>query len=85
MADFLSTELNDTTLLETEYCAIIDEKSLQDRSALLVVQKEGEQDEDEPRYVTVRLPFEEVNAALDCYSVGELGPEDHLASGAPTC
>ena len=84
VADFLSTELNDTTLLETEYCAIIDEKSLQDRSALLVVQKEGEQDEDEPRYVTVRLPYEEVNAALGCYSVGELAPEDHLANGAPT-
>ncbi|KAM0689393.1 hypothetical protein Q7P36_011471 [Cladosporium allicinum] len=66
VADFLSKEFNDTTSLETGYCAIIDEKSLRDRSALLVVQKEGQQDEDEP-------------------SIGELGPEDHLASGAPTC
>ena len=84
VADFLSKEFTDTTLLETGYCAIIDEKSLRDRSALLVVHREGQQNDDEPRYVTVRLPYEEVNAALGCYSVGELAPEDHLANGAPT-
>jgi hypothetical protein len=85
VADFLSKESIDTTLLETGYCAIIDEKSLRDISALLVVQKEGQHDADEPSYVTVRLPFGEANAALACYSVGELAPEDHLANGAPTC
>lgn len=78
----MSKELNDT-LLDTKYCAIIDEKSLRDRSALLV-QIKGSHDDNEPNCITVRQPFEEVNAALGCYAVGELDPEEHLASGAPS-
>jgi hypothetical protein len=81
VADFMSEEFKDT-LLETGYCAIIDEKSLRDRTALLV-RIGGHQADDEPKFVTVRQPFEEVNAALGCYSIGELDPEEHLASGAP--
>jgi hypothetical protein len=83
VADFMIMGFEDT-LLETGYCAIIDEKSLRDRNALLVVQKGGHQDDGGPNFVTVRLPFAEVNAALGCYSVGELDPEDHLASDAPS-
>ena len=82
VADFINKEFNDTTL-ETKYCAVIDERSLGDRSALLLVRTEALYDDDERRYVTVRLPFGEVNAALGCYSVGELDPEEHLANGAP--
>jgi hypothetical protein len=82
VADFVSKELSGT-ILETEYCAIIDEKSVQDRSALLV-RAGGHQDGDEPKFVTVRQPFEEINAALGCYSIGELDPEEHLANGAPS-
>jgi hypothetical protein len=82
VADFVSKELSGT-ILETEYCAIIDEKSVQDRSALLV-RAGGHQDGDEPKFVTVRQPFEEINAALGCYSIGELDPEEHLANGTPS-
>jgi hypothetical protein len=82
VANFLSKGFNDT-LLETGCCAIIDEESLQDGSALLVVQKGGHQDDGGPNLIAVRLPFAEINAALGCYSVGELDPEDHLASDAP--
>ena len=82
VADFVSKELNDT-ILETGYCAIIDEKSLQDRSALLVWVG-GHQDNEEPKFITVRQPFGEINAVLGCYSIGELDPEEHLANGAPS-
>jgi hypothetical protein len=82
VVNFVSKELIDT-ILETGYCAIIDEKSVQDRSALLV-RVGGHQDGHEPGFVTVRQPFEEVNAALGCYSIGELDPEEHLANGAPS-
>jgi hypothetical protein len=83
VAEFVSKELNDT-ILETRYCAIIDGKSLQDRSAPLVKIGGGRPEYDEPKLVTVRQPFGEVNAALGCYSIGELDPEEHLAGGAPS-
>jgi hypothetical protein len=83
VAEFVSEELNDT-ILETRYCAIIDGKSLQDRSALLVKIGGERPEDDEPKLVTVRQPFGEVNAVLGCYSIGELDPEELLAGGAPS-
>jgi hypothetical protein len=83
VADAISKGFNNT-VLETKYCTIIDEKSLQDGSALLMKIGAGRPDDNEPKLVTVRQPFGEVNAALGCYSIGELDPEEHLAGGAPS-
>jgi hypothetical protein len=35
--------------------------------------------------VTVRQQFDKVNAALGCYSIGELDAEEQLAGGVSSC
>lgn len=70
------------TKLEIDYCAILDENSLQDSTAIIVRTKPV-QGQDVPRFATVRQPFEEVNAALGAWSIGEGSLEEALEEGAP--
>lgn len=71
-----------STKIEIDYCAILDEKSLQDSTAIVARTKRA-QSEDEPGFATVRQPFEEVNAALGAWSIGEGSLEEALEEGAP--
>lgn len=72
------------TKLEIDYCAILDEKSLQDSTAIIARTKQA-QSEGEPGFATVRLLFEEVNAALGAWIIGEGSLEEALEEGAPVC
>lgn len=72
------------TKLEIDYCVILDEKSLQDSTAIIARMKRA-QSEDDPGFATVRQPFEEVNAALGAWSIGEGSLEEALEEGAPAC
>lgn len=70
------------TELDVRYCAILDEKSLQDSTAI-IAQIKLVQNEDMAGCTTVRQPFEEVNAALGAWSIGEGSLEEALEDGAP--
>ncbi|KAI7183976.1 hypothetical protein KC363_g7942 [Hortaea werneckii] len=70
------------TKLEIDYCAILDENSLQDSTAIIARTKPA-QSEDVPGFATVRQSFEEVNAAIGAWSIGEGSLEEALEEGAP--
>jgi len=74
--DFARTQLN------IEFFAILDEKSLEERTALVVDAKHSRQDGREG-VQTARQPFEEVNAVLVCWSIGEGSIGEALTNGAP--
>lgn len=86
VAECLKQDFRDT-VLQVKYWAVLDEKSLSDRRAILV-QTEGpfpevEGDDSEPSILTVRVPFERVNASLACYDVGETDIYEDLQDCPP--
>lgn len=70
------------TLLDTMFCAVLDKRSKEERCAILMQTHDfpavDGQDE-EPGYITVRVPFQKVAVSLGCYGLGEGDIYDDLA------
>lgn len=70
------------TRLNREYCAVLDERSLRDRTAIIARIKEEDPKNGNMSIIRVRQPFNEVNAILEASSIGEGSLEELIANGA---